>query len=169
MMSTTKEKTSTKEEKTYTKLGFNRAEAAELVEGLNILLANYSVAYQKIRNFHWNVTGGDFFDIHEKLEVEYLAAAENIDDIAERVRILGFKPLSTLAEYLEISDIKEVKEIASDKMMPAVVKDYETLLSFMVDVADSAVDHGDLGTETLMRNMIIRTEEKHWMFSAFIK
>ncbi len=161
--------TATKE-KTYTKLGFKREEASELVDGLNLLLANYSVAYQKIRNFHWNVTGGDFFDIHEKLEVEYLAAAENIDDIAERVRILGFTPLSTLADYLKKSDIKEVgADYPSDKMMKEVVKDYETLLSFMVDVADSAVQHGDLGTETLMRRMIIRTEEKHWMFSAFIK
>jgi starvation-inducible DNA-binding protein len=162
--------TATKEKKIYSKLGFNREEAFEIVEGLNVLLANYSVLYQKIRNFHWNVTGGDFFDVHEKLEVEYLAAAENIDDIAERVRILGFKPLSTLASYLEKADIKETDEdFSSDKMMKEVVRDYETLLSFMVDVADSAVEHGDLGTETLMRQMIIRTEEKHWMFSAFVK
>jgi starvation-inducible DNA-binding protein len=160
----------TAKEKTYTKLGFNREEAFELVEGLNLLLANYSVLYQKIRNFHWNVTGGDFFDVHEKLEEEYLTAAENIDSIAERVRILGFKPLSTLSAYLEKSDIKETNEdLSSDMMMKAVVEDYETLLSFMVDVADAAVEHGDLGTETMMRQMIIRTEEKHWMFSAFIK
>jgi starvation-inducible DNA-binding protein len=86
------------------------------------------------------------------------------------VRILGFKPLSTLKAYLEKSDISEVEEdLSSGDMMKEIVKDYETLLSFMVDVADAAVEHGDLGTETLMRQMIIRTEEKHWMFSAFSK
>jgi starvation-inducible DNA-binding protein len=156
-------------EKSYRKLGFDRNEAGEIVEALNLLLCNYSVLYQKIRNYHWNVTGGDFFDIHEKLEEEYLAAAENIDDIAERVRILGFFPISTLKQYLEHSEISEPEGLtASGDMIGSVVEDYETLLSFMVDVADLAVEHGDLGTETLMRKMIERTEQKHWMFSAFI-
>ncbi|NEN22188.1 DNA starvation/stationary phase protection protein [Cryomorpha ignava] len=157
-------------EKTYSKLGFNREEASELAESLNLLLCNYSVVYQKIRNFHWNVVGGDFFDVHEKLEEEYLSAAENIDTVAERVRVLGFKPISTLAEYLEKAEVEEVTgDLSSDKMMEEVIQDYEVLLSFMVDVADLAVENGDLGTETIMRSMIIRTEGKHWMFSAFVK
>lgn len=157
-------------EKTYSKLGFNREEASDLAESLNYLLCNYSVVYQKIRNFHWNVVGPDFFDVHEKLEEEYLSAAENIDTVAERVRILGFKPISTLAEYLEKAEVEEVTEnLDSDKMMEEVIRDYEILLSFMVDVADLAVENGDLGTESIMRSMIIRTEEKHWMFSAFVK
>jgi len=161
--------TATKD-KSYSKLGFNREEASELAESLNLLLCNYSVIYQKIRNFHWNVVGGDFFDVHEKLEEEYLSAADNIDTVAERVRILGFKPISTLAEYLEKAEVEEVTgNLDSDKMMEEVIRDYEVLLSFMVDVADLAVENGDLGTESIMRTMIIRTEEKHWMFSAFVK
>jgi len=157
-------------EKSFIKLGFDKEEAYEVVETLNALLANYAVLYQKIRNFHWNVTGGDFFDIHEKLEEEYTAAAEHIDSIAERIRILGFKPLSTLSAYLEKSDIEETNDdLAGDKMMEQIVEDYQTLLSFMVDSADASIEHGDIGTETLMREILSRTEEKHWMFSAFIK
>lgn len=156
-------------EKTYSKLGFNKEEASDLADSLNLLLCNYAVVYQKIRNFHWNVVGPDFFDVHEKLEVEYTVAAENIDAIAERVRILGFKPVSTLAEYLKTAEVKEVKgDLDSDKMMEEVVQDYEILLSFMVDVADLAGENGDMGTETMIRAMVIRTEEKHWMFSAFL-
>lgn len=157
-------------EKSYSRLGFNREEADELVEALNLLLCNYAVVYQKIRNFHWNVVGGDFFDVHEKLEEEYTVAAENIDTIAERIRVMGYKPISTLAEYLDKAEVSEVTdELDSDQMMQEVIDDYEILLSFMVDVADMAVQHGDLGTETIMRKMIIRTEEKHWMFSAFVE
>ncbi|MFT6997112.1 MAG: starvation-inducible DNA-binding protein [Cryomorphaceae bacterium] len=157
-------------EKSFIKLGFDKDEAYEVVETLNALLANYAVLYQKIRGFHWNVVGGDFFDIHEKLEEEYTVAAEYIDSIAERVRILGFKPLSTMAAYLEKSDIEETNEdLAGAQMMEQVVEDYETLLSFMVDSADAAIEHGDIGTETLMREILSRTEEKHWMFTAFIK
>ncbi|MCZ4407618.1 DNA starvation/stationary phase protection protein [Cryomorphaceae bacterium 1068] len=157
-------------EKSFIKLGFDKDEAYEVVETLNALLANYAVLYQKIRNFHWNVTGGDFFDIHEKLEEEYTAAAEYIDSVAERIRILGFKPLSTLSAYIEKSDIEETEEdLSGAQMMEIIVEDYETLLSFMVDAADAAIEHGDIGTETLMREILSRTEEKHWMFTAFIK
>jgi starvation-inducible DNA-binding protein len=157
-------------ESSYLKLGFDKEEAYEVVETLNELLANYAVLYQKIRNFHWNVVGGDFFDIHEKLEEEYTQAAEYIDDIAERVRILGFKPLSTLESYLEKSSIEETnEELTGEEMMEQIVSDYQTLLSFLVDAADASIEHGDIGTETLMREILSRTEEKHWMFSAFIK
>jgi len=157
-------------DKSFIKLGFDKEEAFEVVETLNALLANYAVLYQKIRNFHWNVTGGDFFEIHEKLEEEYISAAEYIDSVAERIRILGFKPLSTLSAYLEKSDIEETDEdLSGTKMMEQIVEDYETLLSFMVDSADAAIEHGDIGTETLMREILSRTEQKHWMFSAFIK
>lgn len=75
-----------------------------------------------------------------------------------------------MAEYLEKAEVEEVTgDLSSDKMMEEVIRDYEILLSFMVDVADLAVENGDLGTESVMRSMIIRTEEKHWMFSAFVK
>jgi len=157
-------------EKSFKELGFDKEEAYEVVEALNALLANYAVLYQKIRNFHWNVTGGDFFDIHEKLEEEYTAAAEHIDDVAERVRILGFKPLSTLSDYLKKSEIKETSEdLSGDEMMETIVADYEILISFIVDTADASIEHGDIGTETLMREMLTRIEEKHWMFSAFVE
>jgi len=157
-------------EKAYSKLGFDKEEATQIVDALNTLLCNYSVVYQKIRNFHWNVVGGDFFDVHEKLEAEYLHAAETIDSVAERIRILGFKPMSTLAAYLEHADIEESEgDLSSNEMIKAVIADYELLLSFMVDVADLAIDFGDIGTETLMRHLIVRTEKRHWMFSAFAK
>lgn len=156
-------------EESFKELGFEKQEAYEVVEALNNLLANYAVLYQKIRNFHWNVTGGDFFDIHEKLEEEYTAAAEHIDDVAERVRILGFKPLSTLKAYLDKAEIKETEDdLSGEEMMKTIVSDYETLISFVIDAADASIEYGDIGTETLMREMLKRLEEKHWMFSAFV-
>ncbi len=154
----------------YGKLGFEKDEAFELVESLNLLLANYAVLYQKLRNFHWNVVGPDFYDVHEKLEEEYEAAAADIDEIAERVRILGFKPLSTLASFLEKAEIEEPaeKDYTSDEMMGQVVKDYETLLSFMVDVIDTAGEYGDVGTDNMVNGMMQRIEKSHWMMSSFL-
>lgn len=64
----------TEKKKTHALLGFNKKETDAMVDSLNELLANYSMHYQKLLNFHWNVKGGDFFDIHEKFEQEYDSA-----------------------------------------------------------------------------------------------
>ncbi|MCH2215465.1 MAG: DNA starvation/stationary phase protection protein [Flavobacteriales bacterium] len=157
-------------DKPFSKLGFNGEEAHEVVESLNALLANYAVLYQKIRNFHWNVEGGEFFDIHEQLEEEYTAAAGFIDSIAERVRILGFKPMSTLAEYLGKSEIEEsTEDLTGSEMIRELIEDYEVILSFVVEVADVAIENGDIGTETLIREILSAVEKRHWMFRTFIK
>ncbi|GJM30154.1 MAG: DNA starvation/stationary phase protection protein [Cyclobacteriaceae bacterium] len=160
--------TKVKGKKTFVKLGFRPLEAAELVIKLNQLLANYHVHYQKLRNFHWNVKGGDFFDLHEKFEDQYNQAKLNIDEIAERVRVFGKTPLSTMKEYLEQSVIKEVgTELSGTEMVEEVLSDYRILLEHMVDVVDSAVDVGDIGTQDLVNTFIKEIEKSHWMFTAF--
>src|SRR5688572_6400374 len=82
------------------KLGWSTEEIQRISEALNALLANYSVHYQKLRNYHWNVKGADFFDLHQQFEVLYTEAHQHIDDIAERIRIFGKLPISTFREFL---------------------------------------------------------------------
>jgi starvation-inducible DNA-binding protein len=153
---------------TYRKLGFDAEETKEVVEGLNILLANLHVHYQKLRNYHWNVTGGDFFDLHELFETEYNEVKIEIDEIAERIRVFGKTPISTLKEYLEVSEIKETgTDLTASDMVSEVLKDFEMLLSFMVDALDAAGEIGDVATEDLMTGYIKRTEKMHWMLTSF--
>lgn len=158
-----------KSRKAYSKLGFSESETADMVNALNQLLANYHVHYQKLRNYHWNVKGPDFFDIHEKFEDQYNEAKLNIDDIAERIRVFGFTPMSTLKEYLANSEIKETgSDLSGTEMVEEILNDYEILLSFMTDVANAAIDIGDVGTENMINAFINKLEKSHWMFSAFL-
>ena len=87
--------------KTYKKLGFTYLETAEIVVALKQLLANYQIHYHKLRSFHWNVEGPDFFELHEAFEQDYNTTKENIDEIAERIRVFGLKPLSDLKETIK--------------------------------------------------------------------
>jgi len=163
----TKEKPK-KSKRTYAKLGYTKLETAALVDALNKLLANYSVHYQKLRNFHWNVKGADFFDIHEKFEDQYNAAKVAIDDIAERIRVFGQVPFSTMKEYLDNSDIKESgTELTSLEMVHEVLKDYDYLLESMFHVIEIAIDNGDSGTEEMVKDMVKTIEKNHWMLTAF--
>lgn len=156
--------------KTYKKLGFESEETKEVVKNLNLLLANLHVHYQKLRNYHWNVTGADFFDIHETTEAEYNEVILEIDEIAERIRVFGATPVSTLKEYLEVSEIKETgTDLESMEMVKEILRDQEVLLSFMVETIEAARAIGDISTDDLVTGFMKRREKMHWMLTSFVK
>jgi starvation-inducible DNA-binding protein len=151
------------------KLGWTAKETERISKALNELLANYSVHYQKLRNYHWNVKGADFFDLHEQFEAQYTEAIKFIDDIAERIRIFNETPVSTLREYLDISEIKETpSDLKSDLMVRELLSDYGILLNYMSKVVDIAVEQSDSGTEEMIKVFINTLQKHHWMLSAFL-
>lgn len=155
--------------KAYRKLGFTKQETGKVVEKMNLLLANYHLFYQKLRNFHWNVQGHDFFDIHEKFEEMYNMAIEQIDEVAERVRVFGHTPMSNLSDYMEHSEIKEAgTNVEADKMVSYVLDDMLVLVSFMVEVDEEAAAIGDIGTIDMMNDFVKEMEKYHWMFTSFL-
>lgn len=155
--------------KAYRKLGFDKAETTKVVGKMNLLLANYHLFYQKLRNFHWNVQGHDFFDIHEKFEELYNMAIEQIDEVAERVRVFGHTPMSNLTDYLEHSEITESPtDVEADKMVSIILEDMRTLVSFMVEVDDEAAAIGDIGTIDMMNDFVKDLEKYHWMLTSFL-
>lgn len=151
------------------KLGWTAKETDKISKALNELLANYSVHYQKLRNYHWNVKGSDFFDLHEQFELQYNEALQHIDEIAERIRIFQETPLSTMKEYLETSEIKETtSQLESDLMVRETLSDYTILLEYMFKAVEVAAAQEDSGTEEMIKRFINAIEKHHWMLSAFL-
>ena len=162
--------TSVLNKKSYSRLGFAKSETDAIVEKLNLVLSNYHVFYQKLRNFHWNVTGDDFFDLHENFEKYYTEAIENIDEIAERIRVFGQTPTSTFTEYLQTSEIKEVGTgFKAKEMAVEVLKDFEILVRYMDEAAQTAADEGDTVTEDMLIGFIKEIEKNHWMLNSWAK
>ncbi len=154
----------------FKKLGFNSEESDRVVDQLNKLLCNLQVHYQKLKNYHWNVTGPDFFDIHEQFEIEYDAVKLEIDEIAERIRVFDKTPISTLREYLEHSEIRETTtDLPAHEMVSEIIRDFEVLLTHMMDVTEVAQEIGDLSTEEIVKGFMQRKEKRHWMFTSFNK
>jgi len=52
-------------------------------------------------NYHWNVVGPQFHDLHKFLDAQYEELADIVDDVAERARSLGGPALGTLGEFLK--------------------------------------------------------------------
>ena len=90
---------------------------------LNELLANYQIYYQNLRNFHWNVSGPNFFDLHAKFEELYTVANVNVDSVAERILTLGARPYSSYGEYIENSGIKEAKDVNDAMKMVEIIRE----------------------------------------------
>lgn len=162
-------KLSTKQRE-FKKLGFSAMETVEINQGLNTLLANYHLYYQKLRNFHWNVKGPAFFQLHEKFEELYNDTRVNIDDIAERIRVFGQAPMSTFQEYIENAEIKEVdSNLSATEMVTEVLHDIRVLLTHLEEVVNLAREHEDTGTEDMLTSFVQKLEKNHWMFSAWLK
>jgi starvation-inducible DNA-binding protein len=151
-------------------IGLKIKDSKVLVDKLNSLLANYEIYYQNLRNFHWNVSGPNFFELHAKFEELYNAANLGIDETAERILTLGERPFSSFAEYIENSEIKEAKNIKDGKKMVEIVRDnLNTLLKLEREALETAAEQGDEGTVALMSEYITGKEKVVWMLSAYLR
>ncbi len=156
--------------KEFKKLGFTYLETAEIVVNLNTLLANYQVFYNKLRNFHWNIEGPEFFELHEEFENEYNTVKKNIDIVAERIRVFGIKPNFTLKKTLELSEIREDgKNLSAIEMVREVLKDFEILHENMMSALGASLDTGDVATEQMLTDFLRALEKRNWMFTSYLK
>jgi starvation-inducible DNA-binding protein len=151
-------------------LNINEEKVTPIVIELNTLLADYHLYYQKLRNFHWNIMGRNFFDLHEKFEELYEDARTKIDEIAERILTLRYHPLSNLTEYLQTSNIKESKSNLDDvTMVSEILEAHKILLAQMTRAAEEANKIGDEGTIDLIGAYIRELEKTSWMLNAWSK
>jgi len=82
--------------------------ANTIVLSLQQLLADFQIHYANLRGFHWNIKGHGFFVLHSKFEDLYNGAAEKVDEIAERILMLGGTPANKYSDYLKMAQIKEL-------------------------------------------------------------
>ena len=138
---------------------------------LNELVANQGVLYVKLHQYHWFVTGSDFFTLHDKFEALYNEAAAHFDAFAERMIAKGEKPYSTLGEFLEHASIEEkpYKEpISSEQMVGNLISDFETIRKIASQGVDLAGEEGDDVTEDMLIAYIEEIDNNLWMLRAFL-
>lgn len=136
-----------------------------ITEDLNLFLANLNVFYRKLQNYHWNIKGEDFFNVHEKLEEYYNDVNEQIDEIAEHILIIDGQPLGTMSDYLEITQIKEAQneKICSKKIFEAILKDYNILIENATKIKEDADNEKRYATSALMDEYLQDFSKKVWM------
>ncbi|RDU36848.1 DNA starvation/stationary phase protection protein [Neobacillus piezotolerans] len=141
----------------------------DLTTIVNKQVANWSVLYIKLHNYHWYVTGPEFFTLHAKFEELYNEANIHIDELAERLLALGEKPVATMKECLELSSVNEAegKESATD-MVRSVVGDFTTLIGELKEGMDLAAETGDETTGDMLLAIHASLEKHVWMLNSFL-
>ncbi|MGF9906370.1 Dps family protein [Brevibacillus porteri] len=137
---------------------------------LNKQVANWTVLYTKLHNFHWNVKGPHFFTLHAKFEELYNEAAANLDSLAERVLSIGGKPVATLAACLNTASISEAEgSETAEQMVETIARDF----SILVDELKLAMETADQADDEATADMLLGIRsglEKHiWMLKSFLQ
>ena len=142
----------------------------ELENKLNEFLADLNVFYRKLQNYHWNVQGKDFFQVHAKLEELYNEINEQIDEIAEHIAILEGQPLGTLKDYIEKSTIQEAenKKIKSEEIYNNLLSDYQALLNKVVEIKEEAENQKEYSTSSLIDGYILEYGKIIWMLKHVV-
>jgi len=150
-------------------IGINEAHRIQVAQALKHLLADTYTLYLQTHNFHWNVTGIQFRELHLMFEEHYGALAVAVDEIAERIRTLGeFAPGSYQA-FSQLTSIGEVEDIPDAKGMVAILmRSHEQVVKTCRKALLLAQDAGDESSASLVSDRMREHEKTVWMLRAML-
>lgn len=151
-------------------IGLDINKSEKLAVKLNELLADYSMFYQNIRGYHWNIKGDKFFELHGKFQELYEDLFVKIDEVAERIRTLGHTPNHKFSVYQKEAKIKESSEVSDGtKDVQDTLESFKIIITLQREILDLSADAEDEGTNALMSDYIREQEKLVWMYSAYLK
>ena len=141
-----------------------------IIKRLEVTLADTYALYLKTQNYHWHVRGPQFKSLHELFEMQYKELAEAVDQIAERILMLGHKAPATFKEFNELKTVKDGNSsISANQMVTELAEDHSILVRDLNQAIKIAQENNDEGTITLLSDRIAAHEKSHWMLSASIE
>jgi starvation-inducible DNA-binding protein len=148
-------------------IGINENDRNEIAEGLKKLLADSYTLYLQTHNFHWNVTGPQFRELHLMFEEHYTELAVAVDDIAERIRTLDVAAPGTYKAFAGLSSIKEVDGVPSAKeMVTLLLQGHEAVVKTCREVLKLSQQAEDESTSALVSDRMREHEKTAWMLRA---
>lgn len=140
-----------------------------LSDVLNKQIANWSVLFMKLHNYHWYVKGDQFFTLHAKFEEFYNEAALHVDEVAERLLSIGGEPVATMSDCLEMASIKEASGMESaSEMVKTIIDDFTIMLGELKEGMSLADEANDEITGDMLLAIHASLEKHAWMLKAYL-
>jgi starvation-inducible DNA-binding protein len=162
-----KEKSSMK-----TNIDLSEEQRAGVVKILNALLSDEYLLYTKTRNYHWNVTGPQFHDLHKFFEEQYTELNEVVDEVAERGRSLDGWAFGTMNEFSQHTRLKEHpgQYPKAREMIANLLSDHEAIIRQLRSDLETCSDkYHDMGTNDFLTGLMEQHEKMAWMLRAFLQ
>jgi starvation-inducible DNA-binding protein len=142
---------------------------AVVVELKKVLASTFSL-YFKAHTFHWNVTGKHFGSLHSFFEGQYEALWSSIDEIAERIRIMGEKAPMNLSEMLQGSVVPECTSLPNpERMISDLFEGHSAIVNLLRNAIFVAEKVGDVGTAGFLAGRIEYHEKTVWMLRSHLE
>jgi starvation-inducible DNA-binding protein len=141
-----------------------RKQFAETLSG--VLDDTYSLLVQT-HLYHWNVRGPLFADLHQLMEEQYTALFESVDEVAERIRQLGFRAPIDAKTFP--SGVRVQSPMPSEEKMTADLVDrHEGVARQLRTLSTDADERHDYVTQDLANEMLAFHEKAAWMLRSII-
>jgi len=150
-------------------IGISEIDRESVAADLKVLLADSYTLYLQTHNFHWNVTGPQFIQLHTMFEEHYNELAIAVDDIAERIRSLGASAPGTYTEFGKLSSIDETPGVpGATEMVSILTKNHEKLVKTCRSALKSAESADDESSAALISDRMRVHEKTAWMLRSQI-
>ena len=146
-------------------------EGKNSTEILNDYMCNLKVMNNNLYNMHFNIIGASFFGMHQKLQDYYEKLAFMYDAAAERIKMLGGYPITSLKQISEVSTIKSMKSQDYDgkQVLEVLDNDFNFLTSYTRDLIDIFNNKGDIYTINMLSDNLNFFEKQLWMIQSSLK
>ena len=150
-------------------IGISREDRGAISEGLARLLADSYTLYIKTHNYHWNVTGPLFNTLHAMFETQYTELASAVDEIAERIRALGFPAPGSYKRFTELTSIEEEDGVPEAmEMIRRLVVGQETVVRTAREIFPLVERANDEPTADLLTQRMQIHEKNAWMLRSML-
>jgi starvation-inducible DNA-binding protein len=151
-------------------IGIPEKQRKAIAQGLGKVLADSYTLYLKTHNYHWNVTGPMFNTLHLMFEQQYTELALAVDQIAERIRALGFPAPGSYGAYAELTSIKDdARPPSATQMLKNLVAAQETVVRTSRALFPIVEQAGDEPTADLLTQRMQIHEKNAWMLRSMLE
>jgi starvation-inducible DNA-binding protein len=143
----------------------------EITEQLNLLLADSITLRDLYKKSHWQVTGPTFYQLHLLFDKHFDEQVEIVDEIAERIQLLGGISIAMAPDVAETTRIerppkgREEVPVQISRLLDA----HQIIIGHCRELAKRADQLGDDGTNDLVVSDVLRTNElQSWFLSQHL-
>ena len=150
-------------------IGISEGNRERIATGLSRLLADSYTLYLKTHNYHWNVTGPMFNTLHAMFEQQYTELAAAVDEVAERIRALGYHAPGSYKAFSALTSIDEEEAVPSaEEMIKRLVHGQEAVVRTAREIFPLADEAHDEPTADLLTQRMQVHEKNAWMLRSLL-